>query len=94
MQVLPLPALDIIALESPTLATYRWLPTNTAVDAVEPSSRKVSLSESKKLASVCRYVSPASLSELPNRTSQTHIKRWKSIPCRTPLLVNCVDKDS
>jgi hypothetical protein len=33
----PLPAFDITARESPTFATYRWLPTKTAVDAVEPT---------------------------------------------------------
>jgi hypothetical protein len=32
------PALETIVLESPTFATYKWFPTNTAADAVEPSS--------------------------------------------------------
>lgn len=51
------------ARESPTFATYKWSPTKTAVDAVDPSSLKVFLSESKKLESVVRYVSAASQKE-------------------------------
>ena len=52
MQLVPLPAFDIIARESPTFATYKWLPTSTAVEAVDPSSLNVLLSASKKFASV------------------------------------------
>lgn len=50
---IPFPALDMTVRESPTFATYRWFPTRTAVEAVEPSSRKVSFSDSKKSVSVC-----------------------------------------
>lgn len=50
---LPLPAFDITVRESPTLATNTWLSTRTVVEAVEPSSRKVFFSDSKKFVSVC-----------------------------------------
>ena len=40
LNLVPSPFCDIIVRKSPTLATYRWLPTKTAVEAVEPSSDK------------------------------------------------------
>jgi hypothetical protein len=52
MRYAPLPAFDITARESPTFATYRWFPTKTAVDAVDPSSLPLFLSASKKSESV------------------------------------------
>ena len=55
---IPLPAFEITARESPTFATYRWSPTKTAVEAVEPSSLKALDSDSKKSVSVFWYVSP------------------------------------
>lgn len=55
---IPLPAFEMTARESPTFATYRWSPTKTAVEAVEPSSLKALHSDSKKSVSVFWYVSP------------------------------------
>ncbi|KAL4583403.1 hypothetical protein LXL04_007974 [Taraxacum kok-saghyz] len=41
---LPYSDFDITVRESPTLATYKWLPTKIVVEAVKPSSQKVNKS--------------------------------------------------